>query len=190
VENAVRRWALPRLAGDDLWAHPAFTQGEVAALRQELLGLAERIDELLAALGPVPWSNTHGDPTPMNLLRPRADPDTFVLIDWGTASRGPVGWDVVPLVFGPAENGTAPPGDLAERLAVAVPAYAAGLAAEGVTVPDDVLARAVRSCALLRYPFTSLPLSEALTGRPVRDDLDRYARRKAAFVRGVLEALR
>jgi hypothetical protein len=57
-------------------------------------------------------------------------------------------------------------------------------------VPDDVLARAVRSCALLRYPFTSLPLSEALTGRPVRDDLDRYARRKAAFVRGVLEALR
>jgi hypothetical protein len=189
VENAVRHFALPQLAADDLWAHPAFGQPEVAGLRQELRDLGERIDDLLASLAAVPWSNTHGDPTPMNLLRPRTDPGTFVLIDWGTAARGPVGWDVVPLVFGPAENGTAAPDDLAERLAVAVPAYAAGLAAEGTELPEDVLAGAVRSCALLRYPFTSLPLSEALTGRPPRDDLAGYARRKAAFVRGVLDAV-
>jgi Phosphotransferase enzyme family len=162
----------------------------VAALRGELLGLGERIDGLLASLAAVPWVNTHGDPTLMNLLRPRADPGTFVLIDWGTASRGPVGRDVVPLVFGPAENGTAPPDDLAERLAVAVPAYAAGRAAEGLRIDDDELARAVRSCTLLRYPFTSLPLGEAPADRPACDDLDGYARRKAAFVRGVLDAVR
>jgi Ser/Thr protein kinase RdoA (MazF antagonist) len=190
VENAVRRFALPQLAGEDLWAHPAFSQTEVSALRDELRHLAERIDDLLASLTGVPWVNTHGDPTPMNLLRPRAHPDTFVLIDWGTATRGPVGWDVVPLVFGPAENGSAAPDDLAERLAAAVPAYAAGLAAEGMTVPGEAVATAVRSCALLRYPFTSLPLSEVVNGRPVRDDLVGYARRKAAFVRGVLDAVR
>jgi hypothetical protein len=189
VEAAVRRFAVPHLAGEPLWSHPAFAQAEVSALRDELCDLAERIDDLLASLSGVPWVNTHGDPTPMNLLRPRADPDTFVLIDWGTATRGPVGWDVVPLVFGPAENGSAHPDDLAERLAVAVPAYGAGLAAEGMAVPDDALAAAVRTCALLRYPFTSLPLSEALNGRPERDDLEGYARRKAAFVRGVLDAL-
>lgn len=190
VQNAVRAFAVPQLTGEDLWAHPAFAQPEVLGLRGELRTLAGRIDELLASLTAVPWVNTHGDPTPMNLLRPRADPDTFVLIDWGTATRGPVGWDVVPLVFGPAENGSAAPDDLAQRLAIAVPAYAAGLAAEGMRVPTGALAAAVRSCALLRYPFTSLPLSEVVNGRPVRDDLVGYARRKAAFVRGVLDALR
>lgn len=189
VDDAVRRFAVPHLAGESLWSHPAFGQPEVAALRDELRDLAGGLDDLLASLTGVPWVNTHGDPTPMNLLRPRAHPDTFVLIDWGTATRGPVGWDVVPLVFGPAENGSAHPDDLAERLAVAVPAYGAGLAAEGMAVPEDALAAAVRSCALLRYPFTSLPLSEALNGRPERDDLEGYARRKAAFVRGVLDAL-
>jgi Phosphotransferase enzyme family len=187
VENAVRRFAVPHLAGEDLWSHPAFGQAEVCSLRDQLRALADGIDDLLASLTGVPWVNTHGDPTPMNLLRPRAHPDTFVLIDWGTATRGPVGWDVVPLVFGPAENGTASADDLAERLAVAVPAYAAGLATDGVQLPVDAVALAVRSCALLRYPFTSLPLSEALTGRPPREDLHGYARRKAAFVRAVLD---
>src|SRR3954451_25300554 len=96
----------------------------------------------------------------MNLLRPREDRESFVLIDWGTASRGPVGWDVVPLVFGPAENGTAAPSDLAGRLAVAIPAYEAGLAEDGWSLPDGAVGRAVRRAALLRYPFTSLPLGE------------------------------
>lgn len=49
------------------------------------------------------------------------------------------------------------------------------------------MARVVRTCALLRYPLTSLPLDEATRGQPVPDELPGHARRKAAFVRGVLD---
>lgn len=187
IANGVRHWAIPALRGDQLWTHPLFALPEVAALRADLLLLAGRVDELLDSLHADPWLNTHGDPTPMNLLRPHEDPETFVLIDWGTASRGPVGWDLVPLVFGPAENGTAPPDDLRDRLEVAVPAFEAGLAQEGLRRAAGDVARVVRTCALLRYPFTSLPLSETMGATSVRDDLSGYARRKAAFVRGVLD---
>ena len=187
VANALGHWAIPALRSEQLWAHPAFAQPQVAALRDDLLDLAERVDEMLDTLRAAPWLNTHGDPTPMNVLRPRGDPGTFVLIDWGTASRGPVGWDLVPLVFGPAENGTAPPHDLRTLLAAAVPAFEAGLAQDGLPKPVGEVARVVRTCALLRYPFTSLPLREAMVGEPGLDDLIGYARRKAAFVRGVLD---
>ena len=118
----------------------------------------------------------------------RGDATTLVLIDWGSASPGPIGWDLVPLVFGPAENGTAPPEDLPDRLAAAVPGFEAGLAEEGLPQPAGEVARVVRTCALLRYPFTSLPLNEAMNGSPVAEDLSGYARRKAAFVRRVLDA--
>jgi hypothetical protein len=188
--NAVQHWAVPLLRGERLWAHPAIGQPSVAALRPDLLRLAERVDDLLASLSAVPCVNTHGDPTPMNLLRPRSAPQEFVLVDWGTAALGPLGWDVVPLVFGPAENGTAPPADLPDRLAVAVPAFARGLAREGMQVPERAVADAVRACALIRYPFTSLPLGETMFGRPPPADLPGYARRKAAFVRAVLDACR
>jgi hypothetical protein len=187
VANAVHRWAIPLVRGEDLWAHPAFAQPSVAALRGDLLDLADRVDGLLATLASVPSLNTHGDPTPMNLLRPRSAPQELVLIDWGTAALGPVGWDVVPLVFGPAENGTAPPDDLADRLELAVPAFVAGLAAEGMHLPEAAVLAAVGTCALLRYPLTSLPLSEVVQGDSVTPELLRYARRKAAFVRAVID---
>ena len=188
VANAVHRWAIPALRSEQLWAHPAFAQPEVAALRDDLLRVADQVDEMLDSLRAAPWLNTHGDPTPMNVLRPRDDPETLVLIDWGTASVGPVGWDLVPLVFGPAENGTAPSDGLRDLLATAVPAFEAGLSQDGLTRPAGEVARVVRTCALLRYPFTSLPLSEAMGGGSAPDDLPGYAVRKAAFVRGVLDA--
>jgi hypothetical protein len=187
VANALHGWAMPLIRGEDLWNHPAFAQPSVAALRGELLAVADRVDDLLTSLAAVPCVNTHGDPTPMNLLRPRSAPEEFVLIDWGTAAPGPAGWDVVPLVFGPAENGTAPPDDLADRLAVAVPSFVAGLADEGMELPESAVATAVRTCALLRYPLTSLPLSEVVGGSPVTPELLAYAERKAAFVRAVLD---
>ena len=187
VANAVHHWAIPALQTEQLWTHAAFALPEVAALRADLLLLAGRVDELLHSLYAAPWLNTHGDPTPMNLLRLQGDPGTFVLIDWGTASRGPVGWDLIPLVFGPAENGTAPPDDIRDRLAVAVPAFEAGLAQEGLPRAAGDVARVVRTCALLRYPFTSLPLSQAMGAPLLGEDVSEHARRKAAFVRSVLD---
>jgi len=63
-----------------------------------------------------------------------------------------------------------------------------GFGSEGTELDDGAVAAAVRACALLRYLFTSLPLSEVTVGRPEHDDLAAYARRKAAFVRAVLDA--
>ncbi len=190
VANTVGLWGVPALRDEQLWAHPAFAQPEVAGLRAELLELAGQVEVMLESLRAVPWLNTHGDATPMNVLRPRGDGDTLVLIDWGTASRGPVGWDLVPLVFGPAENGSAPPEGFADLLAATVPAFEAGLAEEGLPQPAGEVGRVVRTCALLRYPFTSLPLGEALHGAPEPADMAGHTRRKAAFVRGVLAACR
>ena len=189
VEVGLKPWALPHIHSDALWAHPAFAQQEVVALRPDLVRLAPEVDSWFDELSEVPWRNTHGDPTPMNMLRPRTDPDSFVLIDWGLASLGPVGWDVVPLVFGPAENGTAAPSDLADRMAVAIPAFEAGLAEEGWRLPEGAVRRVVRHSALLRYPFTSLPLGEFQSGM-LTDDSMAYTRRKAAFIAAVLDACR
>ncbi len=190
VANAVGHWALPALRDEELWGHPAFAQPEVAGLREELLALSGQIEPMLDSLRTVPWLNTHGDATPMNLLRPHGRCEDLVLIDWGTASRGPVGWDLVPLVFGPAENGSAAPEGFGDLLAATVPAFEAGLAEEGLPQPAGEVDRVVRTCALLRYPFTSLPLGEVVGGAPAPEDLAGHARRKAAFVRGVLDACR
>jgi hypothetical protein len=54
-------------------------------------------------------------------------------------------------------------------------------------LPESAVGTAVRTCALLRYPLTSLPLSEVVRGDPVTPELLGYTRRKAAFVRAVLD---
>ncbi|MGY1785226.1 hypothetical protein [Geodermatophilus sp. SYSU D00698] len=185
VANRLGRYALPLLAADDTWAHPAMRAPEVAALRPDLGELAGRVPALWDELGCVPELPAHGDATPANLLRPPDEPGTFVLLDWGTATPAPAGFDVVPLVFGRAEAGTAPAGEVPALLDVAVAAYAAGLAAEGLEVPADRLYRAAVAAALIRYPCTSLPLDHL--GAPVGDDLLAHAVERAGFVRMVLD---
>lgn len=185
VANRLDRRALPLIGDDATWAHPAMRQPEVAALRADLTRLAGRVPALWEELSAVPELPAHGDATPDNLLRPEAEPGTFVLVDWGTSTPAPVGFDVVPLVFGRAEGGSGPADEVHGLLDVAVPAYAEGMAAEGVEVPGELLRRAVVTAALLRYPFTGLPLDE-LEG-PVTDGLTAHAREKAAFVRAVLD---
>jgi hypothetical protein len=185
VANRLGRRALPLIGDDATWAHPVMCQPEVAALRPDLTRLAGRVPELWKGLAAAPELPAHGDATPANLLRPEAEPGTFVLLDWGTSTPAPVGFDVVPLVFGRAEEGSGPAGEVPALLEVAVGAYAEGLAAEGLTVPVEVVHRAVVTAALLRYPCTSLPLDEL--ERPVTGELLAHAREKAAFVRMVLD---
>jgi hypothetical protein len=68
-------------------------------------------------------------------------------------------------------------------LAVAVEAYAAGLATEGLPIPAAEVHRAAVTAAVLRYPCTGVPLP-ALDGEPVDPSL---AATKAGFVRMVLD---
>ena len=185
VANRVGMRALPLLGDDATWAHPAMRQPEVTALRSDLDRLAGRVAAMWDEVSAVPELPAHGDATPANLLRPQDEPGVLVLLDWGTSTPAPAGYDVVPLVFGDAEACTAPPDALPGLLEVAVPAYAEGMAAEGVELPVERLERAVVTAALLRYPFTSLPLDE-LEG-PLTGELLAHAREKAAFVRAVLD---
>jgi hypothetical protein len=182
-DDQLGTWAVPRLLDPVTWTHPLFLVPEVAALRGELTDLAGRVHEVHARLAEFRVLPAHGDATPMNLLRPRSAPAEFVLIDWGTAVDAPAGFDVVPLVFGEAEAGCATAADLPARLEVAVRAYAAGLAAEGLPIAAPDVRRAVVTAALLRYPCTGVPLP-ALDGVPVDPAV---ATVKAAFVRTVLD---
>jgi hypothetical protein len=182
-DNQLGAWAVPRLLDPATWAHPLFTLPEVARLRDELTALAHRVRAVHAALDAFPVLPAHGDATPMNMLRPRAAPEDFVLIDWGMTSAAPVGFDLVPLLFGRAEEGSSPAEEVPGLLDLAVPAYAAGLTAEGQSVPVEVVRAAVVGAALLRYPCTGVPLP-ALDGVPVEPAV---AVTKAGFVRMVLD---
>lgn len=181
--NQLATWAVPRLLADETWRHPVFVGAQVAALRGRLVDLAGRLDELQTRVDSVPRLPAHGDATPMNLLRPAADPTTFVLVDWGTATHGPAGFDLVPLLFGRAECGDQAADEVPALLGPAVAAYRQGLADEGVALDPVLLRDAVVATALLRYPLTSLPLA-ALDGVPVDEAT---APAKAAFVAMVLD---
>jgi hypothetical protein len=178
-------WAVPWLMDGSTWAHPLFRLPEVAALREEVCALAQRVVDVHARLAPLRVLPAHGDATPMNLLRPRARPEELVLIDWGMNGPGPVGFDLLPLVFGRAEAGLGPASEVPELLDLAVPAYAAGLAAEGLELPDGELETAVLTAAVLRYPCTTMPLS--LITEPLTDEAGVRATERAAFVRMVLD---
>ncbi len=187
LRNQLGSWAVPWLQDDATWTHPAFAQPEVAALREEVCALARRVTGVHARLAGVPVLPAHGDPTPMNLLRPRSAPGEFVLVDWGTATPAPVGFDLLPLVFGRAEAGLATPAEPARLLDPALRAYREGLAAEGLEVPAPVLEDAVLTAVALRYPCTTMPLPMVV--EPPDDASLARARERAAFVRAVLDLL-
>ncbi|MGY1696899.1 MULTISPECIES: hypothetical protein [unclassified Geodermatophilus] len=178
-------WAVPWLLDDGTWAAPVMQVPEVAALRAEVCALTTRVTGLHARLAPLPVLPSHGDATPMNLLRPAAAPDTFVLVDWAMAGPAPAGFDLVPLLFGRAECGDAPAEEVPGLLGPAVAAHVRGLAAEGVEVPAEEVETGVLLAALLRYPCTGMPLHVLF--EPVTDELLGYAARRAGFVRMVLD---
>jgi hypothetical protein len=178
-------WAVPWLLDDGTWASPVFGLPEVAALRPEVCDLAGRVTDLHARLAPIRVLPAHGDATPMNVLRPRARPDEFVLVDWGTSTPGPAGFDLLPLVFGRAEAGLGLPEEVPGLLDVALAAYREGMAAEGLDVPAADLEAAVLTAALLRYPCTTMPLT--LLFEPDDEATRARARERAAFVRMVLD---
>ncbi|WP_336032555.1 hypothetical protein [Geodermatophilus sp. FMUSA9-8] len=184
-DDQLGRWAVPWLLDDATWAAPVMQVAEVVALREEVCALARRVTEVHAGLAPLPVLPAHGDATPMNLLRPAAAPDTFVLVDWAMTGPAPAGFDLVPLLFGRAECGAGAPGEVPGLLGPAVAAHARGLAAEGVTVSPAELETAVLLAALLRYPCTGMPLH--VLYRPVTDELLAYAAQRARFVRMVLD---
>lgn len=185
VDGRLAMQVVPILLSD-IWQHPAVAatwddelRGRVLASLDHLAGWADEVDAL-------PTMTTHGDACPNNLLVTPLDPDGFVLIDYGLWNAMPVGFDLNQLLVGDVVIGRRSSTTLAETEAAIVPAYTAGLHAEGSDV-DEATVR--RGHALTMYLFngvSALPFDELDLGQ-VPEALEAFAAERAAVARFCLD---
>ena len=155
----------PALRDPATWAVPVVASAVDPHLREDLLGLLDRLPAILDLLDRLPQYFGHGDACPQNLLVEAGRPEGFVAVDWGFAGPGPVGQDLGQLLVGRAENGELDADELAAVDATIVPAYVSGLRDEGSTASEDEVRRGYVGALLVRSAFTALPI-ELLSGAP------------------------
>ncbi len=153
----------PALRSGELWQAPWLAEAFDADLRSRLLAMLDRVPSFVDEVEATPEAVAHGDACPNNLLHVTGS-DDIVLIDYGFWSLQHVGFDLGQLLVGDVQMGRRPASTLPELEAACVPAYVAGLAAEGVSVDTATVARAH---ALHLLVFTGL--STPLTGPPPPD---------------------
>jgi len=194
VGNLPRRYAAGRFAGqvlpalndDGLWHHPLLAQCFGDRLHDDLRVAAAGMPGYLDELDTVPVGTLHGDACTRNLLvRAGAPDDEFVLIDFGFWSRGPLGFDLSQLLIGEVQTGERAAADLPAIEAACVPAYTAGLAAEGCDLADEVVARSHALLLLLFAGVSAIPFE--LLGGPVDEESMRVAGERAAGARFSLD---
>ena len=159
--------ALPALTADQTWRHPLLV-GETK-LRADLAELARRLPDLVDVAARLPQLHGHGDASPHNLLVPKQQPDTFVVIDWAMASLAAAGDDLGQLFIGHAHDGVLAVDDLPALHELLVRAYAAGLADEDCRLGEDDVRDGMDTGLSVRSAFTALPLERL--GEPITDDL-------------------
>jgi hypothetical protein len=153
AENAVPLRGLEPLEDDALWGHPWLI--DHADLRRELRDLGRHIPELLDRLDTMIVCLPHGDASPQNLLIPADAPDTFVVIDISFRSPHALGFDLGQLLVGLIHSGDVPAAQLPAIADRIVPAYLAGLGAEGIDRPAEEISSAFAISAMLRSGFDS-----------------------------------
>jgi len=146
---------LPALAAGPMWPQVGRFDPQLYA---DLHRLAERLPAIIAALEDLPQMYVHGDASPQNLLVPASDPDAFVAIDWSLIGLLAVGYDLSQLVVGLAHAGRLDVAELPAVCDAVVPAYRAGLAAEGVHVDAGVVRFGCHASLVVRSALTALPL--------------------------------
>jgi hypothetical protein len=177
---------LPALAGNDIWSHPLVRDAFDAPLRRRLLAAADALPALLDELDGAPAATAHGDACTANLLA-AGDRDTLVMVDFGFFGTAPVGTDLGQLIAGEVQTGQRHPAGLPGLEASCLPAYVAGLHAEGGTAS---LAQVRRAHAALLTIFSALPSVpvEHLGDEPT-PRLRRLSRGRAAIARFALDLL-
>jgi hypothetical protein len=176
---------VPMLVSEEPWQHPlctAFDDG----LRERLRAAGSRAVELAAEGDALPRLTSHGDACPNNLLA-GADPDGFVLIDFGFWGAAPVGFDLQCLLVGDVQIGRRPADTLAEVDEVIIPAYVEGLRAEGCDIPEAVVRRAHAIRCLLMSGLSAIPFD--LFEAPLTEDVKRIAADRARIARYCLDML-
>jgi hypothetical protein len=177
---------LPVLAGDEVWAHPLVRDAFGARLRHRLLAAAGALPALLDELDDAPAATAHGDACTANLLAARGR-DALVMVDLGFCGKAPLGTDLGQLVLGEVQTGQRHPADLPHIEAACLPAYLAGVHAEGGTAG---LAQIRRAHAVLMTVFSalgSLPVEHL--GDDPTPQLRRLFRGRAAIARFALDLL-
>jgi hypothetical protein len=177
---------LPALTGDELWAHPLVRGAFDAPLRRRLLTAADALPALLDELDDAPAASAHGDACTANLLA-AGDRDALVMVDLGFCGQAPLGTDLGQLIVGEVQTGQRHPADLPGLEAACLPAYVAGIHAEGGTAG---LAQVRRTHAALLAVFSALPSipTEHLDDEPA-PRLRRLFRSRAAIARFALDLL-
>jgi Phosphotransferase enzyme family len=158
------RNAIRIVADDATWHHPALVAH--ADLQGDLLDLADRIPALLDLACSAPQALPHGDASPQNLLVPRGEPDTLVVIDLAFQTQHAIGFDLAQLLVGLAHAGQLPHTALPAIDAGLVPSFEAGCHKSlRPASPHDIETGYLTALAL-RSGFTTLPLHELDTAEP------------------------
>jgi hypothetical protein len=141
---------LPALTGNDIWAHPLVRDAFDARLRRRLLAAADALPALLGELDDAPAATAHGDACTANLLL-AGDRDALVMVDLGFCGQAPLGTDLGQLIAGEVQTGQRHPAGLPGLEAACLPAYLAGVHAEGGTA----------GLAQVRRTHAALPMNPA-----------------------------
>jgi hypothetical protein len=175
--------ALPALSDDAVWRHPLLA-GELD-LRADLAELARRLPAIVDVATRLPQLYGHGDASPHNLLVPREQPDTFVVIDWAMASLAAAGDDLGQLLVGHAHHGLLGADDLPALHDLLVQTYLAGLADEDWRLDDEIVRSGTDTGLTVRSAFTALPLERL--DQPITDDLARLFAQRIELTRYLVD---
>ncbi len=185
----------PLLRSGALWRVPWIAEAFEPALRERLVAALDEVPGWVEEVEAGPLAVAHGDACPNNLLR-TAGSDEITLIDYGFWGRQCLGFDLGQLLVGEVQLGRRPADSLPEVEREIVPAYVAGLRAEGVEVDEATVARA-HALHLMVFTGLSTPLvappdpDSAPPDRGTRAVLARDAHERAAISRfclGLVEA--
>ena len=115
--------------------------------------LAQRQGEVRKVLEALPETLCHHDTVGANVFTAAGagQGEDLVLIDWEMVGPGPVGADLVSLVFSSARRGDIEAGSVPGLVEPALAAYADGIRDAGTGVEDAVLARSFHAGVALRW---------------------------------------
>jgi hypothetical protein len=174
------------LEDDTRWARPPVAESVDGRLREDLRRALGMLPELLDEMDTLPASLPHGDAAPVNLLRQRSGPGTFVAVDWAFNCPLPLGHDLGQLLAGEVERGRMEPERLPGLLTVVRDAYVDGLAAEGLDVPAATVHRGMVCSSLVPRTLPGAFPPESLDG-PDTVEHRNFQRRRAGLARFVLD---
>ncbi len=177
---------IPLLRDPAVWAHPLMATAFDDSLRHRLQVAADRAEDLVETLANLPQGAIHGDACPNNLLV-SADPDGFVLIDYGFFGVGPIAFDLGQLLVGDVQIGRQPASTLPAIEASVLPSYIEGLRAEGCDIPLDLVRRAHALHLVLFTGLSALPFEHL--GTDPTPHLHHVAAERAAIAAFSLDLL-